>query len=91
MQVLVKEFMSSESSAEEDLDDESGSRAVIAVKPLPWRGAKATRMMKRLDGRAESKKSKQAKQQTLPRVIGLNSQRPKPVSFPDDFWGFALN
>ena len=88
MEALVKEFMSSESSDEEEVE-ETGKRAVIVVKKLPWRGGKANRLMKRLDNRAKSKMSKQSLQQTLPRVIGPNSDRPKPVSFQDDFWGFT--
>ena len=69
--------MSSESSDVERMDDGT-ERAVMVVKQLPWRGGKATRFMKRLDSKATSKKSMQSVQQTLPRVIGSNSTRPKP-------------
>ena len=78
--------MSSESSDVEQMED-GEDRPVIAVKQLPWRGAKATRFLKRLDARAADKKSKQSIQQTLPRVMGQNSTRPKP-DLPDNFWGF---
>lgn len=87
MESLVKEFMSSESSDEEETDD-GGSKAVVVVKKLPWRGGKANRLMKRLDSRAKSNMSKQSLQQMRPRVIGPNSNRPKPTFFQDDFWGF---
>lgn len=79
--------MSSESSAVEQLEDGT-ERPVIAVKQLQWRGAKATRFLKRLDAKATQKKSKQSIQQTLPRVFGGMSTRPKP-DLPDDFWGFT--
>ena len=88
LEPLVKEFMSSESSDEETLNDGS-SRPVIVVKPLPWRGAKANRLIQRLDNRAKSNMSKQSLQQTLPRVIGPTSSRAKPDSFADNFWGFT--
>ena len=88
MEPLVKEFMSSESSDEED-DGTGNPRSVIVVRPLPWRGGKADRLMQRLDSRAKSKMSKQSLQQTRPRVSGRTSTRSKPVSFPDDFWGFT--
>ena len=57
--------MSSECSETETMEDGS-ERPVIAVKPLPWRGAKASRLIKRLDTRAKKKMSKQSVQQTLP-------------------------
>ena len=79
--------MSSESSGVEQLEDGS-DRSVIIVKQLPWRGPKASRFLKRLDAKATHKKSKQSLQQTLPRVAGENSTRPKP-NYPDDFWGFT--
>lgn len=80
--------MSSESSSEED-DGTDRPRSVIVVRPLPWRGAKVDCLMQRLDSRAKSKMSKQSLQQTRPRVSGKTSTRPKPVSFPDDFWWFT--
>ena len=86
-QILTKEFMSSESSGIETLEDGS-ERSVIIVKPLQWRGAKAMRFLKRLDAKAMNKKSRQSIQQTLPRVVGESSTRPKP-SMPDNFWGFV--
>ncbi len=53
------------------------------------RGAKASRFLLKLDDKAKKKKSKQSMKQTLPRVIGENSTRPKPPLFADDFWGFG--
>lgn len=76
--------MSSESSGVEQMEDGT-DRPVIVVKPLQWRGAKATRFLKRLDAKAVHKKSRQSIQQTLPRVVGENSTRPKPA-LPDDLW-----
>ena len=87
-QILRKEFMSSECSDMEVLDDGS-ERPVIAVKPLPWRSGKANRLSCRLDNMTTSKLSKQSVQQTLPRVIGETSARPKPLDIPEDFWGFT--
>ena len=87
--ILVKEFMSSEESATEMADD-STEHTVLRVRPLSWRSAKAARFFKRLDDRAAKSKpkSRQSVHQTLPRILGHASARPKPLSFPDDFWGF---
>ena len=87
-QILRKELMSSECSDMEVLDDGS-ERPIIAVKPLSWRSGKANRLLRRLDNRTKSKLSKQSIQQTLPRVIGEASTRPKPLDIPEDFWGFT--
>ena len=84
--VLIKEFMSSEESAEEDFDGKK--RPALAVKPLLWRAPKVDRFFKRLDQRSEKGKTKHSKQQTLPRVVGSQSSRVKPLSLPDDFFGF---
>lgn len=88
-EILTKEFMSSEHSDIEEMED-GATRSVLVIKPLPWRGDKANRYLKRLDSKANSKKSVQSKQQTLQRVIGSNSTRPKPSLFPDEFWGFVM-
>ena len=85
-EVLVKEFMSSESSAEEEMDDGS-SRPVMVVKPLPWRSRSAVRVLKRLGRVTDRTKSKQSIKQTLPRVSGEISSRPKPTIFSNNFWG----
>ena len=88
-QIIVKEFMSSESSDVEELEDGT-TRSVMVVRQLPWRGKKATRVLKRLDSKANNKKSMQSKQQTIQRVVGEDSTRPKPYQFTDDFWGFTV-
>ena len=88
MDILVKSFMSSEESGTEQLDDGS-TRPVIFVKPLPWRHAKVTKFLGQLSFIIEKGKSKRAKQQTLPRVEGEVSSRPKPQEFPSDFWGYC--
>ena len=74
-------------SATENIDGEE--RHVIVVKSLPWRGPKTKRLMKKLDSKANKRKTKQSTIQTLPRVQGENSERVKPSSFPEDFWGFT--
>ena len=84
--VLIKEFMSSEESAEEDFDGKK--RPALAVKPLLLRAPKVDRFFKRLDQRSEKGKTKHSKQQTLPRVVGSQSSRVIPLSLPDDFFGF---
>ena len=80
--------MSSEESDEELIGEEPGEkRAVLVVKPLPWISPRLKRIIyKQLDCKAERKKSKQCRQQTLPRVVGLQRTRPKPVGFPDNFF-----
>lgn len=86
--VVIKEFMSSEESGEEDLGN-SEKRQVMLIKTLPWRAPKLDRFFKQLDHKGLKGKSKQSKQQTLPRVIGDRSTRPKPAGFADDFFGFT--
>ena len=88
-EILTRDFISSEESDVEDID---GTRQhVIVVKPLPWRGEKANRVLRKLDNKAKKQKTKQSVIQTLPRVIGEVSSRPKPAAFTDDFWGFTAN
>ena len=84
--VVTKEFMSSEESGEEN--DGGEARPVIYVKVLPWRASKVGRFLRTLDHKATKNKSRQSKQQTLPRVVGQYSTRSKPVGFSDDFFGF---
>ena len=64
MKVMIREFMSSEESGDEMMD---GKRAVIKVKPLPWRSSHIGRIFKWLDHKIEKRKSKQ---QTVTHVIG---------------------
>ena len=81
---MVKEFMSSEESGE---DEQEGERKqVIIVKRLPWRAGRIDRFFSQLDKKACKNKSKQSKQQTLQRVIGSVSHRPKPTGFPSEFF-----
>ena len=87
--IMVKEFISSEESGEEVVDGER--RAILLVKPLSWRASRVERIFKQLDRKADKNKTKQSKQQTLPRAIGPMSTRPRPIGFGDDFWGFAEN
>ena len=57
VEVLTKDFISYKSSGEEQLDD-GLKRPVMKIKPLPWRGAKASRFFSRLDRRVKNKQSK---------------------------------
>ena len=86
-EIMIKEFISREESDTEVCD--GVERHVIVVKPLPWRGQKANRLMKKLDSKSQKQKNKQSVIQTLPRIIGHPSSRRKPMSFSDDFWGFV--
>lgn len=86
MKLMIRDFMSSEESGEEMVDGER--RAVIKVKPLPWRASRVDRIFKQLDSKGEKRKSRQSKQQTLPRVAGCRSSRPQPMGFSPDFFGF---
>ena len=72
-------YMSSEESGEESVKGLEEKRAVMLVKPLPWRSPRFTRILHHLDRKAARKKSKQSLQQTLPRVEGPPSSRRKPV------------
>lgn len=87
--VVTKDFMSSEESGEENVGD--GARQVIFIKVLPWRAPKVNRFFKTLDHKASKNKSRQSRQQTLPRVVGRYSNRSKPIGFADDFFGFTAN
>ena len=87
MKIMSKEFMSSEESGEEML--ESGQKqSVLLVKSLKWRAPKVDRFFKQIDKKATKIKSKQSKQQSLPRVVGSESTRSQPLGFSDDFYGF---
>lgn len=80
--------MSSEDSGSETLEDGS-KRAVLYVRPLPWRSSMATTGLHRLDEKVKKQKSKHASQQTLTRKVGSVSTRPKPNNgFSSQFWGF---
>lgn len=85
--VLTKEFMSSEESGTETLEDGS-ERNVLYIRPLPWRSAQVTSGLHRLDEKVKKRKTKHASQQTLTRKIGDISGRAKPDGFPNQFWGF---
>lgn len=86
--MVVKAFISSEESGEENIGN-GEKRQVMLVKRLPWRSAKVDRFFNQLDHKAQKNKSKQSKQQTLPRVVGERSTRPKPAGFSEDFFGFT--
>ena len=62
--VVIKEFMSSE----EWRRDWQWRRQVIWIKPLRWRAPKVNHFFKQLDHEACKVKSRQSKQQTLPRA-----------------------
>lgn len=86
--VLSKGFISSEESGTEII--ERNEQTILNIKPLLWRSAKVGRFFKKLDDKAaKTKKSRKSIQQTLPRVLGNPSSRLKPLSFPDDFWGYV--
>ena len=86
-EVLTPSFMSSEESGDEE--DEGGSRPVLFVKALPWRSASVTKIFHQLDYKAGKNKSKRAKLQTLPRITGEISLRPKPDDLSPNHWAFA--
>ena len=70
--VLIKDFISSEESGEENVDG-AAERQVMYVKTLPWRAPRVDRLFKTLDHKAAKHKSHQLKEQTLPRVVGRRS------------------
>ena len=85
--ILTREFMSSEESDKEMLEDGS-ERTVLYVKPLLWRSTQVTTGLHRLDEKINSRKSKTGIQQTLTRKRGDFSHRGKPDGYPPQFWGF---
>ena len=86
--VLTKEFMSSEDSGTEILEDGS-ERNIMFVRRLPWRSMEVTTGLHRLDDKINKRKTKHATQQTLTRKEGEVSDRPKPSGFAPNFWGFV--
>ena len=84
---MVSAFISSEESAEDENDE---NRPALYVKALPWRANQVSKVFKLLDDSAEKSKSKRARMQTLTRLTGDDSKRPKPVlDFGSKFWGFS--
>ena len=90
--IMTKDFVSSEESGEDivGVGENQEKWQVLYVKPLQWRASKVGRFFKVLDHKAAKKKSRQGKQQTLPRVIGETSRRPKPSGFTEDFGFIAV-
>ena len=85
--VLIKDFMSSEDSGKETLED--GSECpVLYIRPLPWRSIQVTTAFHRLDEKLKSQKSRTGIQQTLVRKVGDVSNRSKPAGYPSQFWAF---
>ena len=87
-EVLVPDFMSSEDSGVEQLEDER-SRTVFYIKPLPWRHPQVTKFFHQLDERTEKQKSRRSTDKMLPRSTSREiSLRIKPHNFPSNFWGY---
>lgn len=81
-------FISSEESGEEEVDGDV--RQFLFVKPLPWRDAKVNKFMKQMDEKLKKRQTTRSKRQTLPRVPGDVSTRPKPITeYGANFWAFA--
>ena len=82
-------FISSEESGDEE-DDNGVLRSVLKVKTLRWRSSTVTKFFKKLDEKSLRGKTTRSKRQTLPRVLGNVSERPKPVDEfgSGQFWGF---
>ena len=90
-EILVPAFISSEESGEEQEQEGEILRPELYVKTLPWRSPNVTRFFQQLDRKVINKKSKRAKLQTLPRVPGQSSLRPKPVDeFASNHWAYAV-
>ena len=86
--VLLKDFMSSEESGKETLEDGS-ERSVLYVRPLPWRSVQVSRGFHHLDEKVKKQKTRTGIQQTLVRKNGEVSKRLKPGGYPPEFWGFG--
>lgn len=83
--VLVYEFMSSEESGEDDLEE----KEYIVVKSLPWRSDRVNKFLESLDEKTNKDKSSQSLRQMKKRVNATTcSDRQKPVGhFPK--WIFS--
>ena len=85
-EVLTLSFMSSEESGEDPMN----SSSVLFVKYLPWRSAHVSKFFKQIDQKANKKKTKKGRQQTIPRIQGGISNRTKPITeFGNSHWAFA--
>ena len=83
--------MSNEDSGSETLEDGS-KRAVLYVRPLPWRSSMATTGLHQLDEKVKKQKTKHASHQMLTRKVGSLSTRLKPTAgYSSQFWGFENN
>ena len=85
--ILTRDFMSKEGCGSETLEDGS-RRAVLYVRPLPWRSTQVTVGLHRLDGKVKKQITKRASQKMLTCEVGDTSDRPKPSGYPNQFWGF---
>ena len=65
-EVSLTDFMSSEYSEVEQLEDEQ-SQTVFYIKPLPWRHPQVTAFFHQLDTRIEKQKSRRSTDKILPR------------------------
>ena len=86
--MLCSSFISSEESGEEEVNGDL--RQFLRVKPLPRRDVKVSCFMKQMDEKVKKRQTTRAKRQTLLRIPGDVSTRPKPTAeFDANFWGFA--
>ena len=74
---LSIEYMSSE------VEEDSENDTVYKVKSLPWRSDEYNGVVKELDRKATSLKSKRGKRMEVPRRPGTVSNRPAPKNVPD--------
>ena len=79
--VMNMEMMSSEESDAASGDDEN--ICIFIKHPLPWRNDKVSSLCKSLDRKASKGQSKRSTQMTQQRILGTQSQRPRPSTVPD--------
>ena len=84
--VMTKEFISSEESGEENIYRRRIMTSYVHYGVALEGAPKVDCFLKILDNKATKYKTRQSKQQTLPRVVGRRSRRPEPLGFASDFF-----
>ena len=79
--VMNMAMMSSEESDAASGDDEN--ICIFIKHPLPWRNDKVSSLFKSLDRKASKGQSKRSTQMTQQRILGSQSQCPRPSTVPD--------
>lgn len=79
---LVADCISSEDSDWEE-DNGGNTYKTFTVKPIPWRSDRVSNFFHALDRKAKKSASQKSTMMSFVRKVGIPSDRPKPVGFPE--------